>query len=67
MSAPDKNEFMEAAALEIKTLEENGTWIEVPFSESEGRVIPGTWTFNVSVHLMERSPVTKLAIVYVVT
>ena len=46
MAAPDRDEFLKAAALEIKTLEDGGTWDEVPVSEAQGRIIPGTWTFK---------------------
>jgi hypothetical protein len=46
MHAEDRDEFLKAAALEIQTLEENGTWEETPINDAQGRVIPGTWTFK---------------------
>ena len=46
MAADDREEFLKAAELEIKTLEDNETWVEVPKSEAKGRIIPGTWTFK---------------------
>ena len=46
MAADDREEFLKAAELEIKTLEDNETWVEAPNSEAKGRIIPGTWTFK---------------------
>jgi len=46
MRAPDREEWKKAAETEIQALVEHGTWIEVPKSEAETRILPGTWTFR---------------------
>ena len=35
-----------AYTAEFGVLEPGGTWDEVPVSEAQGRIIPGTWTFK---------------------
>jgi hypothetical protein len=46
MRSPDKERWMEAAQIEISALVKKGTWIEVPMSSAEKKVLPGTWTFR---------------------
>ena len=38
--------WMRAADAEIKSLEKNGTWSEVPIAEAKTRILPGTWVFK---------------------
>jgi hypothetical protein len=48
MSEPDWEEFRDSALKEIKTLEELGTWKEIPRSQVTAgkRVLDGTWVFS---------------------
>ena len=46
MADVDKEKWLEAARLEIKALESNRTWKEVPKSAAETKIIPGTWVFR---------------------
>ena len=46
MASEDRDEFVTAATVEIRTLEGNETWDEVPMSDAKERIIPGTWTFK---------------------
>lgn len=43
---PNVMRWVEAADLEVRTLERMGTWVEVPRSEATSRIIPGTWAFR---------------------
>ena len=47
MRAEDKEKWCEAAKNEILELQNKGTWIEVPMSEAESKIIPGTWVFRI--------------------
>ena len=51
MARADAEEFREAADLELRQLEEQGTWIEVPKSSATTKIIPSTWVFRI-----KRSP-----------
>ena len=46
MSDPDVIEWRKSANLEIRSLEEHDTWIEVPITEATSRILPGTWVFR---------------------
>lgn len=37
--------WMKAAEAEIKLLEKNGTWKEVPITDAKTQILPGTWVF----------------------
>ena len=39
-------EWLEAAANEISTLEAKGTWVEVDILQAESKILPGTWVFH---------------------
>ena len=45
MAAPDREQFLEAADLEIKQLVDHQTWEEVPKSSATGKIIPNQWVF----------------------
>ncbi len=48
MSDPNHVEaWIEAADKEIRTLEEMGTWEEVPVSEAQGHIVPTHWVFKI--------------------
>jgi hypothetical protein len=68
MAAPDCDEFLKAAALEIKTLEDNGTWEEVPVSEAQGGISMALGLSNANANALQMEPflVTMPAIVFVV-
>jgi hypothetical protein len=38
--------WQKASNAEIVSLEKNGTWQEVPMSQAETRILPGTWVFR---------------------
>ena len=38
--------WMRAAEAEIKSLEKNGTWKEVPTADAMSRILPGSWVFR---------------------
>ncbi|KAI2506683.1 hypothetical protein MHU86_7784 [Fragilaria crotonensis] len=38
--------WLRAAEAEIKSLEKNGTWKEVPTADAKSRILPGTWVFR---------------------
>jgi len=38
--------WLEAAQIEISSLEKNGTWEEVPIDSARSRILPGTWVFK---------------------
>jgi hypothetical protein len=38
--------WMKAAETEIKSLEKNGTWKEVPITDAKTRILPGPWVFR---------------------
>jgi Predicted membrane protein len=40
-----REKCIEAAEIEIRSLESKNTWIEVPKSSSKSRILPGTWVF----------------------
>ena len=42
----ERNQWLEAAAAEIKALELKGTWIEVDCSEAKTRILPGMWVMR---------------------
>jgi hypothetical protein len=46
MRSPDRERWKEAAQAEIDALVKKGTWLEVPMSSAEKKVLPGTWTFR---------------------
>ena len=47
MSAPDREQFIEAAIKEIRDLEVHGAWTEVPLSEANGEdIVLTTWVFT---------------------
>ena len=39
-------EWKKAATNEIASLEEKGTWEEVPIDQAQGTILPGTWVFR---------------------
>jgi Reverse transcriptase (RNA-dependent DNA polymerase) len=43
---PNVQRWLEAADLQVRTLERMGMWVEVPNSEATSRIIPGTWAFR---------------------
>jgi Reverse transcriptase (RNA-dependent DNA polymerase) len=43
---PNIQRWLEAADLEVRTLERMGMWVEVPKSEATRCIIPGTWAFR---------------------
>lgn len=46
MADVDRDEWIKAATAEIRSLEEHGTWREVPKSAAKSRILPGTWVFR---------------------
>jgi hypothetical protein len=40
------DQWKEAAGIEIRTLEQMGTWVKVPTSEAQSKILPGTWAFR---------------------
>ena len=46
MAAPDHEEWIAAALSEVRVLEKNETWVEVPLSDAETKILPGTWVFR---------------------
>ena len=42
----DKEEWINAAILEIEGLESKETWVEEDISKATTKVLPGTWTFK---------------------
>jgi hypothetical protein len=59
----DKEKWIEAAEVEIRSLEAKGTWKEVAKSSATGPILPGTWVFRHSVLLMGPLESTRLATV----
>jgi hypothetical protein len=49
--SPQVHYWREAAKKEITELADKGTWVEVPKSEAQGTILPGTWVFK-----LKRSP-----------
>jgi hypothetical protein len=49
--SPQVKEWREAALKEITDLSSKGTWEEVPKSQAQGTILPGTWVFK-----LKRSP-----------
>ena len=47
MSSIHREGFIEAADKEIRSLEAQGTWTEVPRSEATTRIVPSQWVFNI--------------------
>jgi hypothetical protein len=47
MNSEHKQEWMESAAKEIKSLEDLGCWEEISLEEATAKVLPGTWVFKV--------------------
>ena len=47
MRSPERKFWMAAAQGEVTSLESKGTWTEVPMSQAEARIIPGTWVFRI--------------------
>jgi len=39
-------QWQKASNSEIVSLKRNGTWREVPMSQAETRILPGTWVFR---------------------
>ena len=46
MNDEDRRKWIDAASVEIKALEEKGTWEEVPKTDTKTRILPGTWVFR---------------------
>jgi hypothetical protein len=46
MADVDRDQWIESAHKEIKSLEENHTWEEVDASEATTKILPGTWVFR---------------------
>ena len=42
----DKVKWIRAAEIEIRSLESNNCWVEVPTSDATTKILPGTWTFR---------------------
>ena len=47
MNSEFRDEFIEAAQLEISALEQHGTWEEVSKTSATGKIIPNTWVFTI--------------------
>ena len=47
MAHPWKDKFLESAVVEIRELEEHGTWKEIPKSQATDQIIPTTWVFRI--------------------
>jgi hypothetical protein len=47
MADEHKDEWIAAALQEIQALEDKGTWKEVPITEAQTKVLPGTWVGRV--------------------
>ena len=43
---PHVEHWQAAADSEIQSLEEKGTWTEVPKSDAQSKILPGTWVFR---------------------
>ena len=43
---PNHEEWIAAALSEVHVLEKNETWVEVPLSDAETKILPGTWVFR---------------------
>jgi hypothetical protein len=41
-----KHQWKEATESEIKSLEEHGTWVEVPISDAKAKILPLTWVLR---------------------
>jgi hypothetical protein len=41
-----KHQWKEAMESEIKSLEEHGTWVEVPISDAKAKILPLTWVLQ---------------------
>ena len=46
MSDADCDHWIDSAVKEIESLEEHGTWNEIPIEQATCRIIPGTWVFT---------------------
>ena len=46
MGAPDREQWITAALLEVRVLEKNETWIKVPVTDAKTKTLPGTWVFR---------------------
>ena len=42
MGAPDREQWIAAALLEVRVLEKNETWVEVPVTDAKTKILPGT-------------------------
>ena len=47
MNSEHRNEWINAAAKEIKQLEDLDCWDEIPLEKAKSKVLPGTWVFKV--------------------
>ena len=47
MNSNERNEWIQAAADEIASLESFDCWEEIPLSKATSKVLPGTWVFRV--------------------
>ena len=54
MAHPWKDKFLKSAMVEIKELEDHGTWIEIPKSQATDQIIPMTWVFCIKRNQMEQ-------------
>jgi hypothetical protein len=41
-----KDQWKKAMESEIKSLEEHGTWVEVPISDAKAKILPLTWVLR---------------------
>jgi hypothetical protein len=41
-----KDQWKEAMKSEIKSLEEHGTWVEVPILDAKAKILPLTWVLQ---------------------
>jgi hypothetical protein len=46
MADEHADKWRAAAEAEIRTLEHMGTWIDVPVTEANDKILPGTWAYR---------------------
>ena len=46
MRDADADKWLDAAESEIRSLEGKGTWVEVPVTQAQTKILPGTWVFR---------------------
>ena len=42
----DADKWLDAAESEIRSLERQVTWVEVPINQAQSKILPGTWIFR---------------------